>query len=460
MIRPARLRARIAQALDFEVRPDFAFIGSAIRRALQDRLAGEDSGSKKAVAVGHSLWLAQALGLKKTPILHLPYPDFTIENLALLSDEYDFVITDRALHRCDDLEDAARETLRVLRPGGWFVHTTSPFDIQTGAPFDRRRLTAAGLRSLFPDARLADGGLVSWVMGQKSASGAEPVCTVATRKSKRRRYRFRPRPATFGVIAVARNEAPYLLEWIAHYRMLGFEQITIYDNQSNDASARILGPLARAGIVNARFWLDRSNKQRRAYTNAIRRLRPFVEWCLFADLDEYLVLEPGIVLKDLLPTDLDVAGVGIPWRMYGSAGLRNRTPGLTIERFTMAAPTNDRHVKSLVRLRDVDLMGIHIPKLFRGRLMDVAGATIAPATSGLLPRPSSGAARINHYFSRSWEEFESKRARGRGAVAGAFHSAAAFQRRGPGEVELLDTLRYVLAVKEEIARLRRIVDAG
>jgi hypothetical protein len=117
-------------------------------------------------------------------------------------------------------------------------------------------------------------------------------------------------------------------------------------------------------------------------------------------------------------------------------------------------------VKSLVRLRDVDLMGIHIPKLFRGRLMDVAGATIAPATSGLLPRPSSGAARINHYFSRSWEEFESKRARGRGAVAGAFHSAAAFQRRGPGEVELLDTLRYVLAVKEEIARLRRIVDAG
>jgi len=105
-------------------------------------------------------------------------------------------------------------------------------------------------------------------------------------------------------------------------------------------------------------------------------------------------------------------------------------------------------------------MGIHIPKRFTGRLVDIAGETIAPATSGLLPRPASGAARINHYFNRSWEEFESKRARGRGAVAGAFHSAAAFDRHGPGEVELLDTLRYAPAVKEEIARLRKIVDAG
>jgi SAM-dependent methyltransferase len=460
LIRPARLRGRIAQALDFEIRPDFAFIGSAIRRALQDRLAGEDSATRNAVVMGQSMWLAEVLGLRKTRILHLPYPDFTIENLALLSDEYDFVIADRVLHRCDDLQDAARETLRVLRPGGWFVHTTSLFDMRTGVAFDRRRLAAAGLRALFPDTLSAGGGVVSWVIGQKSASDAESVRTVATRKSKRTRYRCSPRPATFGVIAVARNEAPYLLEWVAHYRVLGFEQITIYDNQSNDASARILGPLARAGIVNARYWPDRSNKQRRAYTNAIRRLRPFVQWCLFVDLDEYLVLEPGTALKDLLPTDPDVAGVGIPWRMYGSAGLRNRATGLTIERFTMTKPTNNRHVKSLVRLRDVDLMGIHIPKRFRGRLVDVAGNPIAAATSGLLPRPSSGAARINHYFNRSWEEFESKRARGRGAAAGAFHSVAAFDRHGPGDIELLDTLRYVPPVKEEIARLRKIVDAG
>jgi len=254
LIRPARLRARIAQAFDFEIRPDFAFIESAIRRALQDRLAGEDSDARKAVVVGQSLWLAQVLGLEKTPILHLPYPDFTVENLALLSDEYDFLIADRVLHRCDDLHDAARETLRVLRPGGWFVHTTSLFDIRTGVPFDRRRLGAAGLQALFPDTRSAGGGLVSWVMGQKGASDAEPVRTVATRKSKRPRYRFRPQPATFGVIAVARNEAPYLLEWIAHYRVLGFEQITIYDNESNDGTSRILAPLARAGMRPPSDW--------------------------------------------------------------------------------------------------------------------------------------------------------------------------------------------------------------
>ena len=81
--------------------------------------------------------------------------------------------------------------------------------------------------------------------------------------------------------------------------LLGFGQITIYDNQSNDASERILKPLARAGIINAKFWTDRPTKQRRAYTNAIRKLRPFVEWCLFADFDEFLILDPGLSRGDL-----------------------------------------------------------------------------------------------------------------------------------------------------------------
>jgi len=481
LIRLGRLRARLTQALDFEFRPDFRFIGSALQRALQDRLAGEDSDSRKAIAVGDSLWLARTLGLKKARILHLPYPDFTIENLALLSNEYDFVIADRVLHRCQSAEDAARETMRVLRPGGWFVHTASILDVAFLSPINRRMLGPCGLRALFPYTTKtsaagwrgpsaskslrpadspADWAAVSWIVGQKSESAPDITPSVATRVVRRPVYRYRPQPAKFGVMAMVRNEAPYLLEWIAHYRVLGFQQITIYDNQSNDASAGILGPLARAGIVNAMFWSDREHKQRRAYTNAARKLRSFVQWCLFVDLDEYLVLEPGTTLNDLLPADQDVVGVGIPWRRYGSAGLRNRATELTIERFTGTTPTNDRHVKSLVRLRDVDIVDIHIPKLFRGRLIDLGGAGIDIHCNGLLRQPASGPARINHYFNRSWEEFECKRARGRGAVPGQFHSVRGFDRYGPGEVELLDTLRYAPAVKAEVARLRRIVDGG
>ena len=465
MVSLRKIWRRLRGGLEFEFKPEIGFLRSRLAPHLRDSFASEDSDDKAAIVIAGSEWLARLLGLQKTRLLVLDYPDFTLENLALLSDEYDFVIADRALHRCDNLDDAARETLRVLRPGGRFVFTACGLDLASEAPFDSRRLGAAGLRRLFAagatDSTGSWGGtagcsVLSWIVGRKPAAAPTPTPTVATRKAKRRHYRFAPRPAKFGVVAMMRNEAPYLLEWIAHYRQLGFQQITIYDNESNDASARILAPLARAGIINAVFWPDRHAKQRRAYSRAARKLKPFVEWCLFADLDEFLVLDPGCTLDSLVPQDPAITAIGIPWRMYGSGGARNRTTGLTIERFTRGAAANDPHVKCLVRLQALRIMGIHLPAEFSGRLVDIAGAPIPPSSIGMLERPAAGIARINHYFTRSWEEFECKRARGRGAVQGQFRSAEAFALGNPDEAELREALPLVAAVRREVAELRKL----
>lgn len=469
MVSARKIWRRLRSAITFDFRPGLGFLRSRLTPHLRNLLASEDAPEKVAIVIGGSEWLARLLGLARTRMLVLDYPDFTLENLALLSDEYDFVIADRALHRCDDLDDAANETLRVLRPGGRFVHTACAFDLATGAPFDSRRLGASGLRRLFTAAATPAAGrwagtegcsVLSWIVGQKPGSATNLTPTVATRKARRRHYRFKPRHARFGVVAMARNEAPYLLEWIAHYRLLGFEQITIYDNESNDASARILGPLSRAGVINAAYWDNQHAKQRRAYSRAARRLRPFVEWCLFVDLDEFLILDPGQTLHSLVPDDPDIAAIGIPWRMYGSAGARNRASGLTIERFTRGGATNDPHVKCLVRLQALRIMGVHIPAEFTGRLVDIEGAPIPPASIGQLARPANGKARINHYFTRSWEEFECKRARGRGAMPGRFLPVEFFAMAGPGDTELPDALRLAPAIRREVAELRRLAGLG
>lgn len=479
MIRFDKLRARLRQSLDFEVRPNFGFIRSAIERALRGRLAHEDLETKSAVVIGDSLWLAGLLGLKKARLLHLRYPDFTIENLALLSDEYDFVIADRVLHRCDNPTDAGRETMRVLRPGGWFVHTASILDFAPASPVNRRMLGPCGLRALFPytvgahaggwgypfTAKVprppdnpADWAAVSWIVGQKASNAPAITPSLETRVARRPWYRFRPRHAKFAVTAMLRNEAPYLLEWIAYYRVLGFGQITLYDNSSNDASTRIIAPLSQAGIINAVFWPDRNKKQTRAYNHAARRLRPFVEWCLFADLDEFLVLEPGQSLDDLVSKEPDVSAIAIAWRFFGSAGKRNREVGLTIERFIKAAPENSQVAKTLVRLRDLRSMSVHLPRLIDGRVTDVKGRTVENLRATSIPHATSGPPRINHYRSRSWEEFECKRARGFGAAPGQFTAQSTFDRGGAGEVVVTDTLRLAPAVQEEMERLRKIVE--
>lgn len=308
---------------------------------------------------------------------------------------------------------------------------------------------------LFPQAcRFERGGgpLAGWIMGRKAAGGAPLDPTIETRAAKRTWYRFQPGKAKFGLTAIIRCEAPYLVQWIAHHRVLGFEQITIYDHESNDGTSRILAPLARAGIINAVYWKDREDRQRRAYNNALRRLRDQVEWCLFADPDEFLVLDPGLTLDDILPADPRITSVGIPWRMFGSAGQRNRGTELVIERFTKAAPTYHRLVKSLVRLPDARRIGIHTPSLRKGRAADVLGQPLNLQVPRLAPSP----ARIHHYFNRSWEEFIYKRLRG-DIASKQTYSFSDFDRYGAGEVELPDALPLAPLVKAEMARLRRII---
>jgi hypothetical protein len=234
--------------------------------------------------------------------------------------------------------------------------------------------------------------------GRKSAAAKPAVPTVATRRPIRRWYPLPKDQGTtrFGVVAIARNEAPYLLEWIAHYRLLGFERITIYDNESNDASWRVLKPLAKAGVIDTVYWKNRrkQHKQQSAYNHARLRLRDSVEWCLFADLDEFLILRADATLNDILPRDPSVSAVAVPWRIFGSAGQMHRGTGLTIERFLQAAAQNFTSSKSLVRLRDVQWMGTHWPTLLKGRMIDIAGNDFDPhENSG---RIFDGVARLHH----------------------------------------------------------------
>jgi SAM-dependent methyltransferase len=467
MRRLRRIKRRLAQAVYREWRPDFRLIDNTIKKVLGNRLAAEDSPHKSAVVIGSSAELAHELGLRRARLLVLDFPQFTIENLALLSDSYDFVIADRALHRCESIDDAACETIRVLRPGGWFVHTTCLFDQTLGVPIQWRRIGPGGLARLFSGGESlvqghAAGRTVSWIIGRKAAPSPEVTPTVATRRAARRRYPGppSPEPARFGVVAIARNEAPYLLEWIAHYRVLGFERITIYDNESNDASWRILAPLSKAGVIEAIYWRNRrkQHKQQSAYNHARLRQRDSLEWCLIVDLDEFLVLKEGLALDDIVPRDPAISALTIPWRVFGSSGQRHRETGLTIERFRRAGADNASASKSLVRLRDVTWMGTHWPTLSRGRMVDIAGNDFDPSQDA--KRIADGPARLHHYFGRSWEEFECKRARGRGTgPKGAMRPQSIFDSMDANDIMLDDALRLAAATKEEIARLMKIVKA-
>ncbi len=54
---------------------------------------------------------------------------------------------------------------------------------------------------------------------------------------------------TCNVCMIAKNEGRYLLGWVSYFANLGFSKIVVYENNSDDDSAKALKRLARKGVI-------------------------------------------------------------------------------------------------------------------------------------------------------------------------------------------------------------------
>jgi len=113
----------------------------------------------------------------------------------------------------------------------------------------------------------------------------------------RARRLIKPR-RKIAMLATARNEGIYLLEWIAYHRCLGVEGFYIYSNDNDDGSDDLLRALAEAGVIT---WIDNrldrttGHAQFKAYGHALGFMPDILdfEWTLVIDLDELFVLDRG-----------------------------------------------------------------------------------------------------------------------------------------------------------------------
>lgn len=234
---------------------------------------------------------------------------------------------------------------------------------------------------------------------------------------------------TFLAVTCMRNEGPYCLEWIAHHRAAGFTDFLIYTHDCTDGLGEILDLVP--GVTHVPFApAPGKSVQWQAMQLADKHpLMRATTWAMFFDCDEFLCLDaPMATVTDLIalvPDDTDA--IALPWQLFGSSGLTDWMLGLTIDRFTMAAPDPfllpaGHFFKSLFRVDKFQKLGVHRPKnkketqpkwsLAGGRAaadifekddkrINLFGLQIAPAK-----------ARLNHYSTRSVTEFMLKRARG------------------------------------------------
>lgn len=200
----------------------------------------------------------------------------------------------------------------------------------------------------------------------------------------------------FADVTTLRNEGAFLLEWVGHPKVLGFDDLVICTNDCDNPTADMVKRLQKMGLaqLHATRVLPGQSIQRRALRQALRLPEVQKAVCIHGcDADEFLASRAGdgSVRALVAAGSPDVQAISVPWRRFGTGGQAEFIKGRITRQFRRANATQGpTHVpyafpKTLNRtdvLPAMDRLGVHVP-------VRKPGATLRHERPGGLPTTSA-----------------------------------------------------------------------
>ena len=221
------------------------------------------------------------------------------------------------------------------------------------------------------------------------------------------------------IVVIIKNEALYIREWIDYHILVGVEYFYIYDNESTDNTKDLLSEYIKRGLVTYQYYPGRA-KQLASYNDAIRKHKHETKYMAFIDADEFIMpvnKEDSIfnIIDDVI-TRNKASGIAINWRMFGSSG-KDGIPknGGVLNNFVYrAAPHKPGQscIKTVANPRAIfHYNHDHFPEyLFGGYSVDETGKRVSSWNNDI---DEPNRIKINHYFTKSKEEWIKRRKLGR-----------------------------------------------
>ncbi len=129
-------------------------------------------------------------------------------------------------------------------------------------------------------------------------------------------------PHDLVLIAICKNEAEYLPEWIEYHLMLGIEHFYLYNNNSNDNYNEVLDGYIKKGILTLIEWPEIPG-QLSAYLHWNNNFRDESNWATFIDIDEFICPRYKSNLKDWIAEYSRYPVVVMYWQFFCSSGKIN-----------------------------------------------------------------------------------------------------------------------------------------
>lgn len=237
-------------------------------------------------------------------------------------------------------------------------------------------------------------------------------------------------------VLCVRNEAAFLLDWIAHHQATGFTDFLVFSNDCEDGTDLMLDRLAALGLVT-HIRNDGPYDKRGIQFTALNLAAKHValkraDWVLPLDIDEFVNIHVGDrTLGALFAAVPEATAITLTWRVFGNGGVVRFADMPPTQQFTKAAPTITHWpwrlamFKTLYRNNGIYRKpGVHRPRdpdtsrLAKAAWVDGNGHALPDRfrTKRIFSnfgRPMYGLAQLNHYPLGAMETYVLKAARGR-----------------------------------------------
>ncbi|GGX57565.1 hypothetical protein GCM10007385_28080 [Tateyamaria omphalii] len=144
------------------------------------------------------------------------------------------------------------------------------------------------------------------------------------------------------IVGCMKNEAPYIVEWVAYHRAMGVDNFLIYTNGCEDGTSEILDRLQDMGVIQHRNndnWKGNSPQQYALNQSLKEPLIKNADWIIHIDVDEFMNVRTGNgTLQDFFDAVPDATNVAMTWRLFGHNGVTELKDEFVIDQFDHCAP--------------------------------------------------------------------------------------------------------------------------
>lgn len=226
-----------------------------------------------------------------------------------------------------------------------------------------------------------------------------------------------------GICAIAKNEEKYILEWIAHHIIAGFDSIVIYDNESEVGLSGIISSLSHNIHIEVIYWpsIEGISPQLSAYNDYASKYSNSVDYTAFIDIDEFVFIKGNMKINEFLKRfDDSSTAIAMNQLCFGSSGQEKYVKDLVISRFNHSSPISfeeNNYFKTLVKTSAIkNIPDCHWVETVYGNYVNSNNQMLMREGShkGMANNPAHESLILHHYILKSKEEFAIKRNRGGG----------------------------------------------